>query len=139
MDKEMNDVRVVFKLHNDDQPIPVGYQMICTHIIYNVKMEDFRRKARCVAGGHMTEVPSTITYASVVSRESMMIALTLAATYRSRPQTSRMHTYAPHVLIVWFSKRQNTVESSMCCNSVNPATPYDFNREAVLDRELDDD
>ena len=42
-------------------------------------MEDFRRKARFVAGGHMTEAPSAITYASVVSRETVRIALTLAA------------------------------------------------------------
>jgi hypothetical protein len=79
LDKEMNDVRVAFDMHDDDQEIPVGYQMIRTHIIWDVKMEDFRRKARCVAGGHMTEVPSTITYASVVSRELVRIALTLAA------------------------------------------------------------
>jgi hypothetical protein len=43
-------------------------------------MENFQRKARLVAGGHMTEVSSaTMTYASVVSRESVRIALTLAA------------------------------------------------------------
>jgi hypothetical protein len=49
------------------------------HMVWDIKMEDFRRKARCVAGGNTTEVPSTITYASVVSRESVRIALTLAA------------------------------------------------------------
>ena len=42
-------------------------------------MEDFRRKARYVAGGHATVAPPTLTYASVVSRESVRIALTLAA------------------------------------------------------------
>ena len=42
-------------------------------------MEDFCWKARYVAGGHTTEPPATITYASVVSRESVCIALTLAA------------------------------------------------------------
>ena len=40
-------------------------------------MEDIQRKARLVAGGHMTDVPPTITYASVVFRETMMIALTM--------------------------------------------------------------
>jgi hypothetical protein len=49
-------------------------------MVYDVKMENFQRKARLVAGGHMTEVTSsTVTYASVVSRESVRIALTLAA------------------------------------------------------------
>jgi hypothetical protein len=32
-----------------------------------------------VAGGHMTEAPKTLTYASVVSRESVCIVLTMAA------------------------------------------------------------
>ena len=48
-------------------------------MVYDVKMENFRRKAWFVARGHMTEAPATITYASVVSHESVHIALTLAA------------------------------------------------------------
>jgi hypothetical protein len=48
-------------------------------MIFDIKQEDFRRKARLVAGGHTTEAPATITYASVVSRESVCIALLLAA------------------------------------------------------------
>ena len=50
------------------------------HIVYDVKMEYFQRKARLVAGRHVTEVSSgTMAYASVVSRESVSIALTLVA------------------------------------------------------------
>jgi hypothetical protein len=41
-------------------------------------MEDFRRKARFVAGGHTTDTPHAMTYASFVSREPVRIALTLA-------------------------------------------------------------
>jgi hypothetical protein len=48
-------------------------------MIFDIKMEDFRRKARLVAGGHRTEAPATITYASVVSRETVHLALTIAA------------------------------------------------------------
>jgi hypothetical protein len=48
-------------------------------MIFDVKMEDFHRKARFVAGGHATDAPHVMTYASVVSRESVRIALTLAA------------------------------------------------------------
>ncbi len=41
--------------------------------------ENFRRKARFVSGGHTTKVPdSIITYYSVVSRDSVTIALTNA-------------------------------------------------------------
>jgi hypothetical protein len=32
-----------------------------------------------VAGGHTTEAPASLTYASVLSRESVRIALTMAA------------------------------------------------------------
>ena len=41
--------------------------------------EIFRRKARLVAGGHTTDAPSSITYSSVVSRDSVRLALTIAA------------------------------------------------------------
>ena len=61
--------------------IPIGYQQIKCHLIFDVKMgQNFRRKAQFVAGGHTTEVPdSIITYSSVVSRDSVRIALTIAA------------------------------------------------------------
>jgi hypothetical protein len=48
-------------------------------MIFDVKMEDFRQKARLVAGGHRTKAPATITYASMVSRETMHLALTIAS------------------------------------------------------------
>ena len=43
-------------------------------MVFDIKMEDFRQKARLVAGGHMTEAPATIMYASVVSRETVRVA-----------------------------------------------------------------
>ena len=49
-------------------------------MIFDVKMEDFRQKARLVASGHVTEAPATITYASiVVARDTVHITLLLAA------------------------------------------------------------
>ena len=48
------------------------------HMTFDVKMEDFRRKARLVAGGHVTETPSAITFASVVLIETVRISLTLS-------------------------------------------------------------
>jgi hypothetical protein len=48
-------------------------------MIFDVKMEDFRQKARLVAGGHWTKAPETITYGSVVSHETMHMALTIAS------------------------------------------------------------
>jgi hypothetical protein len=59
--------------------VPIGSQKIPCHMIFDIKMEDFRRKVRLVAGGHMTKAPATITYASVVSRETFCIAHLMAA------------------------------------------------------------
>ena len=76
----MNAVCIAFKLLDEGHPVPPGYKEIDCHLIFTVKLEDFRRKARFVAGGHLTEAPPpAAAYASVVSRESVRIALTLAA------------------------------------------------------------
>ena len=48
-------------------------------MIYDVKMEDFRRKARLVAGGQVKEHPETVTYENIVLRETTRIALILVA------------------------------------------------------------
>ena len=49
-------------------------------MIFDIKMgKNFRRKAIMVAGVHTTENPAALTYASVVSRDSVRIALTIAA------------------------------------------------------------
>ncbi|KAI2504635.1 Reverse transcriptase (RNA-dependent DNA polymerase) [Fragilaria crotonensis] len=78
--KEMAKVQVAFEVLGDGTLPPPTYQEIRCHLVFDIKMEDFQRKARLVAGGHMTESPpSYVTYASVVSRESVRIALTLAA------------------------------------------------------------
>ena len=38
--------------------MPLGYQQSMCHLIFDVKLgENFRRKARFVAGGHTTKVP----------------------------------------------------------------------------------
>jgi Reverse transcriptase (RNA-dependent DNA polymerase) len=79
--KEMRNVRPAFEVwEKPESAIPVGYQKIRCHMIFDIKLsENFRRKARFVAGGHTTETPSTLTYSSVVSRDSVRIALLVAA------------------------------------------------------------
>ena len=56
----------------------VGFQEIGCHLIFDMNM-DFTRKARFVAGGHTTDTPSSITYSSVVSRDSVRLTFTIAA------------------------------------------------------------
>jgi hypothetical protein len=60
--------------------LPPGYQKITSHMIFDIKMgKNFRRKARFVADGHKTKTPAAMTYSSVVPRDSVRIALTIAA------------------------------------------------------------
>jgi len=53
---------------------PCGYQFMSCHMIFH----GFKRKAR-LAGGHMIDASAVLTYSNVVFRESVRIALSLAA------------------------------------------------------------
>ena len=77
--KETDKVQVAFDILPRGQKAPVGYSRIGVHLIFDVKMENFQFKARLVANGNETGPPANLTYASVVSRESVRIGLTLAA------------------------------------------------------------
>ena len=68
-DLDLNEVRKGKQL--------VGFTEIACHMVFDVKM-DFTRKARFVGGGHLTDDPTTITYSSVVLRDLVRIALTVA-------------------------------------------------------------
>ena len=57
---------------------PRNYQFVKCHMIFDIKMENFRSKARLVTWGHMTTDPADVTYASVISRETVCIDLNLA-------------------------------------------------------------
>ena len=78
--KEMKNVRPAFEVFEKRKgDIRIGYQHIKCRMIFDVKLgENFRRKARLVGGGHTTTAPASITYSSVVSRDSVRIALTIA-------------------------------------------------------------
>ena len=76
---EMRDMSPAFNNLESGKIVSIGYQRVNYHMIFDVKMEDFRRKVKLVVGGNMTEPPSTIIYLSVVSRETVSIALALAS------------------------------------------------------------
>ena len=78
---EMKNVRIAFeKWTKGEEDIPPGFTEIKCHMVFDVKLgENFRRKARMVAGGHMTDTPAALTYSSVVARDSVRICLMLAA------------------------------------------------------------
>ena len=77
----MENVRPAFEaFEGGAEQLPSRFQEIKCHMIFDVKIgENFRRKALLVAGGPTTDAPATLTYYSVVSYDSIQIALTIAA------------------------------------------------------------
>jgi hypothetical protein len=73
----MSAVMVTFEVQPEKIKFIPGYKRIPGHIMWDVKL-DFTRKARYVAGGHRTDPPKALTYSSVVSRESVRIAMLVA-------------------------------------------------------------
>ena len=77
---EMQNVRIAFEEFDGDPNSLVGYTQITGHLVFDVKLgENFRRKARYCADGHKTGAPASVTYSTVVSRDSVRILLTIAA------------------------------------------------------------
>ena len=76
--KEMTNVGIAFEVLPSGAKAPNGWKLVTGHLIWDVKM-DFTRKARWVLDGHKTPDANISTYAGVVSRESVRIALTYAA------------------------------------------------------------
>jgi len=88
--KEMKNVRIAFEKWDGRGPEAaraasvngslIGYQEIWCHMVFDIKMDgDLTCKVCFVARGHTTESPASTTYSSVVSRESICIAFTIAA------------------------------------------------------------
>ena len=48
-------------------------------MVFNIETENFRWKAWLFVGGHMTAAAETVTQASLVSRETVIIALMIDA------------------------------------------------------------
>jgi hypothetical protein len=85
----MAKVRIAFKTLDNNELAPPTFQEMRCHMVYDVKMETFQLKAHLVAEVQMTKVSSaTMAYASVVSRELVRIALTLAALNKLEVKTA---------------------------------------------------
>jgi Reverse transcriptase (RNA-dependent DNA polymerase) len=78
LDKEMAVVRPAFQFNPLDKKPERGYRWIPCHMIFDIK-PGLTRKARFVAGGHKTDPPAESVYSSVVSRDSIRIALMYAS------------------------------------------------------------
>ena len=78
INKEMANNMIVFEVLEEGESVPVGYTRITCHLIFDVKM-DLTRKARYVARGHLMDPPASMTYVSVVGRETVRIAFLIAS------------------------------------------------------------
>ncbi len=76
--EEMGNVCVPFEILGQNAKAPLGWFKASGHINIDVKM-DFSRKARWVKDGHKTPDSKTLSFAGVVSCNSIRIALTHAA------------------------------------------------------------
>ena len=68
----MQNVMGAFEILKKGKPPPPGHQFVTLGMIFDLKM-DFTCKARLVAGGHLTQTPTSLTYASVPSQESVCL------------------------------------------------------------------
>ena len=77
--KELDQIREyeTFIPRPDLKSPPEGYQFVRVHFVFAVK-HDLRRKARLVAGGHMTDPPGEESYSSVVTIKGMRLCIFLA-------------------------------------------------------------
>jgi hypothetical protein len=75
--KEMKAIECAFEFKDNDV-MPAGHQHIDCHMVFDVKIT-LDRKARYVAGGHQTEPTKEVTFASVVSRDSIRLGFLVAA------------------------------------------------------------
>ena len=79
LEKEMNNIQVTLDINDEGVAASVGYQYIGCHTIFDIKATTLTRKFWFILGGHAMDTPASMTYASVLSRESVRVALLLAA------------------------------------------------------------
>jgi hypothetical protein len=104
MNKEMQNVRPACDIR-DDGIIPAFHKEIKCHMIFDIKADTLQRKARFVAGGHMTDPPKEATYSSVVSRDSIRLFFLIAALNNlqvSACDVQNAYINAPTKEKVWF-------------------------------------
>ena len=77
-DQEMKQVAVAFEILETNDKALIGWERSSGHLVFDVNM-DFAPKDRWVKDGHKKTEPALSTFSGVVSRESVIIALTYSA------------------------------------------------------------
>ena len=77
----MNNMRVYFEIYEGNlEDLNLGYKEVSFNIIFDVNMGyNLYHKVQMILVGHKNSTPSYHTYSSVISRESVRIALKTAA------------------------------------------------------------
>ena len=90
-------------------------------MIFAVKM-DFTRKARLVAGGQMTDPPTTTTYSSVVARDSVRVIFMIAG-HNKIPvvmaDIGNAYLNAPTLFHNWAKSHPSTATQPMPAHAAN--------------------
>ena len=69
--KEMNNVEIAFKFLDNGTKLPIGFKKITCQLIFDVKFDLTRKAQYVLGGGHLTKVSPSLSYSSVVSRDSV--------------------------------------------------------------------
>ena len=58
--KEMTNVRIAFKILEDGKDVPIRYNYMDCHMVFDIKLDGFKRKACLVAGGHVLDLVAVL-------------------------------------------------------------------------------
>ena len=67
----------VFRILDEGEQAPEGYKKIPYHIVFDVKFQDLRHRARLVAGGNWNALESDETYSGVVGMDTVRMGFML--------------------------------------------------------------
>ena len=70
--EEIKNVKIDFKFLENRSKLTILFKKITCNLIFDVNF-DITRKYKYVVGGHITKVPASKSYSSVVSRDSVRI------------------------------------------------------------------
>ena len=72
--REAKTVLPALRILDENENVPPGFKFIELLTIFDIKI-DLTRKTRIYARGDQTDTPTSVTYASVVTRESIRIGV----------------------------------------------------------------
>ena len=107
-----------FKYYPPTYKVPQGYQYAPLRLIFDVKQENLRRKARLVAGGHVVNSNMYESYSSVIQTRTIRLLQTIAVNQGLKMITgdiSNAFVQAPTCEKIWtragkeFGEKENCV------------------------------